>query len=71
MNEPATALAIQLGAELPASIAALPESILARLLDQLHTAQRHQAEILDSSVKTAVKGVPLPVRGIVRKALTG
>lgn len=71
MNEPAATLSNDLGAELPASIAALPEAVLARLLDQLHAARRHQAEIVDSSVKTALKGVPLPVRGIVRKALTG
>lgn len=49
MNEPATVLAIQLGAELPASTASLPESVFSRLLDQLHTARRHQAEIVDSS----------------------
>lgn len=70
MNEPATTLTNELGAELPAGIAALPEPVLDRLLEQIHAARRRQAEILESSVNTALKGVPLPVRGIVRKALT-
>ncbi|MEO6886165.1 MAG: hypothetical protein ABI232_07770 [Jatrophihabitantaceae bacterium] len=71
MDEPATMLTAELGADLPASIIALPEAALARLLDQLHAARQHQAEVVASSVKSAVKGVPLPVRAVVRRALTG
>lgn len=70
MTDSAAALATELGGELPASVASLPEQVLTRLLEQVHAARRHQAEVLESSVKTAVKGVPLPVRSIVCKALT-
>ncbi len=58
-----------LGAAPPASVAALPDSTLSRLADQIHSARRHQHDVVEKSVRAAVKGVPLPVRAIVRKAL--
>jgi DNA-binding IclR family transcriptional regulator len=60
-----------LGAPLPAAVARLPKADLARLTEQITAARRRQAKVVDDAVRTAVTGVPLPVRGIVRKALLG
>jgi DNA-binding IclR family transcriptional regulator len=60
-----------LGAPLPPAVARLPKADLARLAEQVTTARRRQAKVVDDAVRTAVTGVPLPVRGIVRKALLG
>jgi hypothetical protein len=64
-------LAEVLGAELPATVAALPAKVLVRLAEQVDTARRHQAEVMAESVRKAIEGVPFPVRGVVRKALLG
>jgi hypothetical protein len=64
-------LADVLGADLPAAVAALPADVLGRLAEQIDTARRHQAEVMAEAVRTAIEGVPFPVRGVVRKALLG
>ena len=69
MSESLASLAALLGAAPPDSVAGLPDDVLARLADQIDAARRHQKDAVDDSVRTAVTGVPLPVRGIVRKAL--
>lgn len=56
---------------LPPSVTALPEDLRERLAQQVGVAQRHQARVVENAVRDAVKGVPLPVRGIIRKALLG
>ncbi|HEU5265919.1 MAG TPA: hypothetical protein VFU35_04425 [Jatrophihabitans sp.] len=54
----------------PPAVAALPPHILRRLTAQVNAGRRHHREVADQAIAKAVKGVPLPVRGIVRKALT-
>lgn len=71
MSAEVTKLSDVLGKRPPASIAALPREVLDRLAHQIETARAHQSEVMDESVRVAVKGVPLPVRGIVRKTLLG
>lgn len=58
-----------LGAEPPASVLALPEDAHARLAAHVEAASRRQSALVSDAVDAAVKGVPLPVRGVVRKAL--
>lgn len=60
-----------LGAEPPAAVRRLPEEVRARLARQLAEAKQREQRDIEAAVKTAVNGVPLPVRGIVRKALLG
>ncbi|MGI8679964.1 MAG: hypothetical protein ACR2LX_15035 [Jatrophihabitans sp.] len=69
MPETSDPLAAALRSEPPAAIAALPEDVRTRLAEQIRSARHRQATVVDDAVRTAVKGVPLPVRGIVRKAL--
>ncbi len=53
-----------------AAIAALPPHTLRRLTAQIDAGRRHHRAVADQAIARAVKGVPLPVRGLVRKALT-
>ncbi len=55
----------------PPSVAALPEPSQRRLAELLVAARARQQQQGDESVERALKGVPLPVRGLVRKALVG
>ena len=64
-------LADALGDDPPTAITALPAEVLTRLAGQIEDARRRQAATMDSSVKAALKGVPLPLRGVIRKALLG
>ncbi len=64
-------LAEVLGDEPPAAVRALPPEVLTRLAGQIEDARRRQAAAMESGVKAALKGVPLPLRGVVRKALLG
>lgn len=64
-------LAETLGEEPPAAVSALPGEVQARLAGQIEDASRRQAAAMEAGVKTALKGVPLPLRGVVRKALLG
>ena len=57
--------------EPPASVLALPEESQRRLAELLVAAREEQQRQGDEAVERAVRGVPLPVRGIVRKALVG
>lgn len=69
MADSSDALADALRAAPPAGVAALPDDVQARLAEQVRAAQRHQSTVVEESVQAAVKGVPLPVRGIIGKAL--
>lgn len=71
MSDAPMTLSEVLGDRPPDSVAALSSQVLERLANQIEQARRHQAEVMAESVRVAVKGVPLPVRGIVRKALLG
>ncbi|MGN6608807.1 MAG: hypothetical protein ACTHMS_17580 [Jatrophihabitans sp.] len=57
--------------DLPTSIEALPDATRDRLADQIEAARHTQAARIAEATQTAVDGVPLPVRGVVRKALLG
>lgn len=59
-----------LGAEPPASVAALPAAVRQRLAEQVTAAKRRHHEEVEAAVDRALHGVPLPVRGAVRKALS-
>lgn len=56
---------------LPPSVSALPEAVRTRLADQVRAAQRQQARVIEGAVRDALRSVPLPVRGIIRRALAG
>lgn len=60
-----------LRAQPPASVSALPTEIQNRLADQIVEAKRSQVETAQAAIDKAIKGVPLPVRGVVRKAING
>lgn len=64
-------LAQLLGAEPPPSIAALSDADQARLVDIVAGARKKQARDLAESFEAALKHVPFPVRGIVKKTLLG
>jgi hypothetical protein len=64
-------LASMLGADLPPSVAALPPDVHQLLADQLSVARRAQNTALESSINSALKAVPLPLRGVVKKVLLG
>lgn len=64
-------LAHVLDAEPPATVQALPDDVQLRLAGHVDTARRRQSDLISSSVDAAIRGVPLPVRGIVKKALLG
>jgi hypothetical protein len=70
MADELEALTRVLGAAPPASIAALPPDVLRRLTGQIEAGRRHHLRVAEDAVRAAIKGVPLPVRGIVKKALT-
>jgi hypothetical protein len=63
-------LARALRHEPSAAIAALPPHTLLRLAGQIDAGRRHHRAVADQAIARALKGVPLPVRGLVRKALT-
>jgi hypothetical protein len=70
MSDELVALTASLGAAPPASVAALDPEVLRRLTEQIEAGRRHHRKVGEDTVQAALKGVPLPVRGIVRKALT-
>ena len=71
MSDGSARLSAALGERPPDSVAALPSDVLGRLATQIERARKRQADVMAESVRVAVKGVPLPVRGIVRKTLLG
>lgn len=71
MSGDSETLARVLKAEPPPTVAALPAEVQASLAKGIESARRRQSDIIDEAVVVALKGVPLPVRGIVRKALLG
>ncbi|WP_375491766.1 hypothetical protein [uncultured Jatrophihabitans sp.] len=70
-TSPAAArLADLLGTRPPRSVQHLPAPVLNRLVEQIEAGRRHHLKVADDATNDALRGVPLPVRGIVRKALT-
>ena len=66
-----TSLSELLGSAPPASVATLPEQTLSRLSDQIVAARHAQNAALGDSINAALKAVPLPLRGVVKKVLLG
>jgi hypothetical protein len=64
-------LAGLLGPDLPREVVELPPDVRNRLAEQVERAQAAQAAHIAEAIDAAVHGVPLPVRGVVRKALLG
>lgn len=60
-----------LGSDVAKIFASVEPAAQLRLVGQVEAAQSRQAQLIDDAVQTAVRGVPLPVRGIVKKALLG
>lgn len=60
-----------LGEPVTDGVAGLPGDTLDRLTEQIAAARVRQSAMLDDAVRQALSGVPLPVRGMVRKALLG
>jgi hypothetical protein len=60
-----------LGSDVAKILASVEPTAQLRLVGQVEAAQSRQAQLIEDAVQTAVRGVPLPVRGIVKKALLG
>jgi hypothetical protein len=60
-----------LGCAPPDSVAALPAAALTELADQIVAARHVQDAALEGSINSALKAVPLPLRGVVKKVLLG
>jgi len=58
-----------LGDEPPATVLALPDETRAALAERVTAARRAAAALNQESIDAALSGVPLPFRGVVRKAL--
>ena len=66
-----SSLAETLAADLPASVAELPRPVSDRLAEQVRAARERQVVLVEESVQAALQGVPLAVRGVVKKAVLG
>ena len=62
-------LTAALGDAPPASVLALSDGVRARLAAQVEHARTTQHELVETSVATALRGVPFPLRGVVKRAL--
>ncbi|WP_232677659.1 hypothetical protein [Nocardioides sp. R-C-SC26] len=65
-DDPLTAV---LRTDPPPGIQTLPDDVRARLADQIRVGKARQAELVAEAERQAISGVPLPLRGIVKKAL--
>jgi hypothetical protein len=71
MSEPDDDLRTLLGADPPASVLALDPADRAALAELVRDSRRRQTRSLEESFTAALKHVPFPVRGIVKKVLLG
>jgi hypothetical protein len=69
MTNPDERLRELLGAEPPASVLALDESVRHDLAEIIVDARRRQAAALAEAFEGTLKHVPFPLRGIVKKVL--
>ncbi len=56
---------------LPPHVAALPREHRELVAELVVQARERQAAAADTATDIALRGVPLPVRGLIRKALLG
>ena len=59
----------ELDAELPASVAALPDDERQRIAGLVDAARRRNARALGEAIDDALAGLPRPARAMVRKVL--
>jgi hypothetical protein len=71
MADPDERLRDLLGADPPPSVTGLDASAKTALADLLEDSRKRQARSLDDAFSAALKQVPFPVRGIVKKVLLG
>jgi hypothetical protein len=71
MADPDERLRDLLGAAPPASVTALAAGARSALADLLEDSRRRQTQSLEDAFTAALKQVPFPVRGIVKKVLLG
>jgi hypothetical protein len=60
-----------LGADPPATVLALSAEARAELAELVRDSRRRQTRSLEEAFTAALKHVPFPVRGIVKKVLLG
>jgi hypothetical protein len=71
MSDPDERLRSLLGAAPPASVSDLDPSARAALADLLEDSRRRQSRSLQEAFTAALKHVPFPVRGVVKRVLLG
>ena len=71
MNDSDRRLRELLGAQPPPGIVALPDQTRDALSAIVLDARKRQAQSLQTALAAALKHVPLPARGIVRRVLIG
>ncbi len=71
MPDPDDDLSTLLGAEPPATVLALDAGACADLVELVRDARQRQTHSLEDAFTAALKHVPFPVRGIVKKVLLG
>jgi hypothetical protein len=71
MPDPDERLRELLGAEPPGSVTALDVGARSALAELLEDSRRRQTQSLEDAFTAALKQVPFPVRGIVKKVLLG
>jgi hypothetical protein len=64
-----TALADALDADPPAALADVDPAVVRRLADAVTAEQQRQAEAADRAVDEALRVVPRPLRGVVRRII--
>ena len=60
-----------LGGEPPDGISSLPDPARDALIEIVLGARKRQAQSLQAALAAALKHIPLPLRGIVKKVLIG
>jgi hypothetical protein len=71
MADPDERLRELLGAEPPGSVSSLDVGARSALVELLEDSRRRQTQSLEDAFTAALKQVPFPVRGIVKKVLLG
>jgi hypothetical protein len=71
MPDPENRLRELLGAEPPGSLTALDAATRTAFADLLEDSRQRQTRSLEDAFTAALKQVPFPVRGIVKKVLLG
>lgn len=71
MTDPDDDLRALLGADPPASVLALDPAARAELAELVRDARRRQTRSMEEAFTAALRHVPFPVRGIVKKVLLG